>query len=109
MTTHPISTDPQTRATSPTRPCPAAVATRPAGGDQLLTLTKLADAEYLIAQVAQGIDEYYTGGGEAPGVWHGRWAAQLGLEGIVEDDGLRVLLDGHHPTEGGDLLAGRPQ
>src|SRR5438270_2556253 len=75
----------------------------------MLTLTKLANAEYLIAQVARGIDEYYTGGGEAPGVWHGSWAEELGLEGIVEDDHLRVLLEGLHPTQGRDLLEGRPR
>jgi conjugative relaxase-like TrwC/TraI family protein len=74
----------------------------------MLSLTKLANAEYLITQVARGIDEYYTGGGEAPGVWHGRWAKELGLEGIVEDDHLRVLLDGLHPTQGTDLLQGKP-
>jgi hypothetical protein len=75
----------------------------------MLTLTKLADAEYTLTQVAEGIEEYYLGIGEAPGVWHGRWAARLGLEGVVEGDDLRALLDGRHPESGEDLLAGRPE
>ncbi len=74
----------------------------------MLTVTKLRDVDYLINQVAVGLDDYYLGRGEAPGVWHGKWAAQLGLEGIVDHDALRALLDGRDPVTGADLLAGRP-
>src|SRR5688572_24843812 len=45
------------------------------------------------------------GAGEAPGVWQGRWAAELGLEGVVEAEALRALVDGHDPATGGALLA----
>ena len=52
----------------------------------MLRITKLADAEYLIGQVCRGIDDYYMGIGEAPGVWQGQLADQLGLSGVVQDD-----------------------
>ena len=74
---------------------------------RLLSLTKLANADYLIEQVARGLDEYYFGAGEAPGVWHGRWADELGLEGVVDHDDLRALLDARHPDTGADLVAGQ--
>ena len=75
----------------------------------MLTLTALRDPEYLISSVALGIDEYYAGVGEAPGVWAGRFAAELALEGVVDPDQLRALVDGHHPLTGENLLAGRPE
>jgi conjugative relaxase-like TrwC/TraI family protein len=70
---------------------------------------KLRDPEYLLSQVALGIEDYYMGSGEAPGVWHGRWADQLGLSGVVDADQLRALVEGLHPATGADLLAGRPE
>ena len=75
----------------------------------MLTITKLADAEYLLRQVALGVDDYYVGSGEAPGVWQGGLAADLGLLGVVEADHLRVLVLGLDPTSGTTLLAGRPE
>ena len=72
----------------------------------MLRITKLADAEYLIAQVAMGIDDYYVGGGEAPGVWQGGLAAELGLAGVVEADALRSLLLGRDPTTDTLLVTG---
>ncbi|MBW3575718.1 MAG: relaxase domain-containing protein [Actinobacteria bacterium] len=75
----------------------------------MLTLTALRDPEYLISSVALAIDEYYAGVGEAPGVWTGRFAAELGLEGVVDPDELRALVQGHHPLTGEDLLVGRPE
>ncbi len=75
-----------------------------------MTVTGLTNAEYLISSVALGVDEYYAGVGESPGVWAGRWAEGLGLSGVVEADGLRDLVDGKHPITGVDLLAGsRPR
>ena len=72
----------------------------------VLTITKLKGAEYLIRSVADGMEDYYMGAGEAPGVWRGRWAAELGLEGVVEADALRALVNGLDPNTGVDLLAG---
>ena len=50
----------------------------------MLRITKLADAEYLLRQVAVGVEDYYMGSGEAPGVWQGRLAVEFGLAGVVE-------------------------
>jgi hypothetical protein len=77
----------------------------------VLTITNLADAEYLIGQVAVGIDDYYMGAGEAPGVWQGGLAAELRLAGVVEHDKLRALLLGRDPTTDVELLPtrGRPR
>jgi conjugative relaxase-like TrwC/TraI family protein len=73
----------------------------------MLRISKLADAEYLIGQVALGIDDYYMGAGEAPGVWQGRLADQLGLTGVVDADQLRALLLGRDPTSDAELLSAR--
>ncbi len=72
----------------------------------MLTVTALTNAEYLLGSVALGIDEYYMGVGEAPGVWMGRWSAGLGVAGVVEADALRALIDGNDPTSGAPLLVG---
>jgi conjugative relaxase-like TrwC/TraI family protein len=72
----------------------------------VLRITKLKGAEYLIRSVADGMEDYFMGAGEAPGVWRGRWAAELGLEGVVEADALRALVDGLDPNTGVELLAG---
>ena len=57
-----------------------------------MTVTALTNAEYALSSVALGIDEYYTGVGEAPGVWAGSWSNKLGLVGMVEADQLRASL-----------------
>lgn len=72
----------------------------------MLRITKLKGAEYVLRSVADGMEDYYMGAGEAPGVWRGRWAAELGLEGVVEADALRALVNGLDPNSGVDLLAG---
>ena len=72
----------------------------------MLTITKLRGAEYLIASVADGMEDYYMGVGEAPGVWQGGWSEELGLSGVVEADALRALVTGHDPKTGTALLAG---
>ena len=41
--------------------------------------------------------------GEAPGRWTGRQAADLGLSGRVDADGLQRLLEGRHPINGASL------
>jgi conjugative relaxase-like TrwC/TraI family protein len=56
--------------------------------------------------VADGVEDYYVGAGEAPGVWRGGWASELGLEGVVAADDLRALVDGRDPGSGRDLLVG---
>ena len=73
----------------------------------MLTVTALTNAEYVLSSVALGIDEYYTGVGEAPGVWAGSWATTLGLVGMVEADALRALVEGNDPMSQVRLLTGR--
>jgi conjugative relaxase-like TrwC/TraI family protein len=75
----------------------------------MMTITKLRGAEYLLRSVADGVEDYFMGAGEAPGVWHGRWAEHLGLEGVVDADTLRALVEGHDPKSGVDLLAGNKE
>jgi conjugative relaxase-like TrwC/TraI family protein len=74
----------------------------------VLSVIKLADAEYPLGQVALGIEDYYLGVGEAPGVWAGRWAPKLGLVGVVEASDLRALVNGVDPRDGRWWLEGRP-
>jgi conjugative relaxase-like TrwC/TraI family protein len=75
----------------------------------VLTVTALTNGEYLLSSVALGIDEYYAGVGEAPGVWSGGWSLELGVEGMVEADALRAVIDGNHPLTGQPLLVGLRQ
>jgi len=55
---------------------------------------------YYLSQVASGLDEYYTGAGEAPGVWVGSGVESLGLVGEVEPTDLRAVLAGLAPGTG---------
>jgi conjugative relaxase-like TrwC/TraI family protein len=77
----------------------------------VLTITGLADAEYVLGGVALGVEDYYVGAGEAPGVWQGQLAAELGLAGVVDPDQLRALLLGRDPATDVELPAakGRPR
>ena len=52
---------------------------------------------YYLDQVARGLDDYYTGRGEADGIWIGNATDTLGLAGQVAADDLRDLLAGRHP------------
>ena len=51
-------------------------------------------AEYYLDKVANNVDDYYLGRGEAPGQWIGATAEGLGLVGQVEAEALRNLLAG---------------
>ncbi len=66
----------------------------------MLRLAKLTDAEYVLRQVAGGLEDYYLGSGEAPGVWSGGLAEQLDLVGVVGGDDLRALIDRRLPASG---------
>ena len=57
-------------------------------------------AEYYLEKVARGVEDYYLHAGEAPGMWHGRAAVELGLAGEVVADELMALLRGEHPLSG---------
>ena len=68
---------------------------------------------YYLSQVASGLDEYYTGAGEAPGSWMGGGVAGLGLIGEVAPADLRAVLAGLAPNTGltpnGTTLASHPR
>jgi len=60
---------------------------------------------YYLDQVARSQQDYYTGAGEAPGVWMGTAATELGIAGEVKDDGLRRVLAGAHPDTAARLTS----
>ena len=59
--------------------------------------------EYYLSAVANDVDDYYTGAGEAPGTWLGAGAKQLGLVDTVDPAVLRELLAGRHSGSGEQL------
>ncbi|MCC6224773.1 MAG: relaxase domain-containing protein, partial [Microthrixaceae bacterium] len=69
----------------------------------MLSIAKLRVGQeaYTLAGVAQSLDDYYTGRGEADGVWIGVGAERLGLDGPVSADDLRAVLAGIAPGTGG--------
>ena len=73
----------------------------------MLSIGKLGRGQenYYLATVAKGIEDYYTGSGEAPGEWTGAGAARLGLSGEVDGEDLRQVLGGVDPRTG-DKLGG---
>ncbi|MGA2836859.1 MAG: MobF family relaxase [Acidimicrobiales bacterium] len=62
-------------------------------------------AEYYLDKVANNVDDYYLGRGEAPGQWIGSTAQSLGLSGQIDADMLRNLLAGKSAV--GDDLGAR--
>jgi conjugative relaxase-like TrwC/TraI family protein len=77
----------------------------------MLSVSKLSPGQeaYYERSVADGIDDYYAGRGESPGVWIGRGAAELELEGVVGDGELGRLISGRHPLTGAVLRAQAPK
>jgi conjugative relaxase-like TrwC/TraI family protein len=65
----------------------------------VLSIAKLTPGQegYYERSVAVGLDEYYEGHGESPGVWVGRGASALALEGVVHEGELGRLVRGLHP------------
>jgi conjugative relaxase-like TrwC/TraI family protein len=59
-----------------------------------------ASVAYYVEQVGRDRHDYYTGHGEAPGVWHGAFAEHLGLSGQVAAEDFRAVLEGNDPTTG---------
>ena len=72
----------------------------------MLSIGKLVSARYYLDSVAKRIEDYYAGVGEAPGVWLGRAASDLGLAGQVAEGDLEPLLGGHAP-DGTPLVSGK--
>ena len=67
----------------------------------MLTVAKLSPGQeaYYERSVAAGLDDYYAGRGESPGVWIGRGAAVLELDGVVGEGELGRLIGGQHPLD----------
>jgi conjugative relaxase-like TrwC/TraI family protein len=65
----------------------------------VLSVGKLAPGQqqYYLDTVARGLEEYYTGAKEAPGVWVGSGAPRLGLAGEVDAEVLGRVLEHVHP------------
>ena len=47
--------------------------------------------DYLTREVATSRHDYYTGSGEAPGVWAGSGRVELGLDGVIDADDMAAL------------------
>jgi len=75
----------------------------------MLSVSKLSPGQeaYYERSVADGIDDYYAGRGESPGVWVGRGAAELELEGMVGEGQLGRLIAGRNPLTG-EVLRSHP-
>ena len=74
-------------------------------GAGVLSVAKLTVGQeaYYEQQVAAGLDDYYAGRGESPGIWAGRGAELLGLGGVVEEGDLGTLLRGTNPASAARL------
>jgi conjugative relaxase-like TrwC/TraI family protein len=77
----------------------------------VLSVSKLSPGQeaYYERSVAAGIDDYYAGRGESPGVWVGRGAAELELEGGVGEGELGRLIGGRHPLTSAELRSHPPK
>src|SRR6476660_7558180 len=77
----------------------------------MLTVAKLSPGQeaYYERSVADGIDDYYAGRGESPGVWVGRAAAGLELDGVVGDGQLGLLIGGKNPLTSAELRRHPPR
>jgi conjugative relaxase-like TrwC/TraI family protein len=65
---------------------------------------KTAGWEYYAREVADGLEDYYAGAGEAPGVWTGRGASAAGITGTVTAEALALAFDeARHPGTGEHL------
>jgi len=64
-------------------------------------------AAYYLEVIANERDDYYLGSGEAPGRWSGGGAQALGLQGEVDADGLRSVIEGIDPVSGERLVRWR--
>src|SRR3954451_6729765 len=77
----------------------------------MLSVSKLSPGQegYYERSVAAGLDDYYAGRGESPGVWTGGGAPELGLEGVVGEGELGRLVNGFHPLSAAVLRRHPPR
>jgi conjugative relaxase-like TrwC/TraI family protein len=73
----------------------------------VLTIGKLGASDdqlaYCEQQVAQGLEDYFSGRGEAPGRWIGGGCGGIGLRGQVDRTGFMRAMHGCDPRTGGGL------
>ena len=60
------------------------------------------------AYYIEALPNYYLDSGEPRGVWHGRGAGRLGLEGEIIDGEFLRIMAGLHPRARGEVPLGRP-
>lgn len=79
----------------------------PSRGPAVLSIAKLGvrGPDYYLGQIAQGLEDYYLGHGEAQGRWLGKGIADLGLSGTLDADDFRAVFAGDHPRTGEHLAA----
>src|SRR6478609_2617772 len=77
----------------------------------MLTVAKLSPGQeaYYERSVAAGIDDYYAGRGESPGVWVGLGSVELELDGVVGEGELGRLISGRHPLTSVELRSHPPK
>jgi conjugative relaxase-like TrwC/TraI family protein len=77
----------------------------------VLSVSKLSPGQeaYYERSVAAGIDDYYAGRGESPGIWVGRGSAELELDGVVGEGELGRLIGGRHPLTSAELRKHAPK
>lgn len=67
----------------------------------MLSVFRIQNEKYYTALAHTG---YMEEGGESPGVWYGKGAAALDLNGIVDANHLSTLLEGYCPNDSGKQL-----
>ena len=77
----------------------------------MLSISRLSPGQeaYYERSVADGIDDYYAGRGGRRGVWVGRGAAELELQGVVDEGELGRLISGRNPLTGAVLRSQAPR
>ena len=77
------------------------------GPGVVLTIGKLGASPdqlgYYEQQVAQGMEDYFSGRGEAPGRWAGAGSGLVGVRGRVEREGFMRAMEGRDPRTGEQL------
>src|SRR5688572_23645134 len=69
----------------------------------MLSIGKIADVSYYFSRVADDIQHYLSLEGEAPGVWTGAVAEELGLAGVADPEVFGRILAGCDPHTGETL------
>ena len=77
----------------------------------MLSVAKLTPGQesYYEQSVAAGLDDYYAGRGESPGLWVGHGALELELDGMVTEGQLGRLIGGRDPSTAAVLRSHSPK